>query len=50
MTRNPNTNITDLHPADAARTTSKAERRTRVSLLTAGFIIMVSFIVRHFYQ
>ncbi|GAA6489240.1 hypothetical protein K270103H11_18070 [Gordonibacter urolithinfaciens] len=50
MTRNPNTNIADLHPADAARTASKADHRTLGSLLAAGFIIMVSFIVRHFYQ
>ena len=39
MTRNPNTNIADLHPADAARTASKADHRT-----------LGSFIVRHFYQ
>ena len=50
MTRNPNPNIADLHPADAARTASKADHRTLGSLLAAGFIIMVSFIVRHFYQ
>ncbi|MDN4471285.1 MULTISPECIES: hypothetical protein [Gordonibacter] len=50
MTRNPNTSIADLHPTDAVHTTSKADPRTLGSLLAAGFIIVVSFIVRHFYQ
>lgn len=50
MTRNPNTSIADLQPADADRTASKAAPRTLGSLLAAGFIVVVSFIVRHFYQ
>ena len=50
MPRNPTTDIADLQPASTARSTAKADPRTLGSLLAAGFILVVSFIVRHFYQ
>ena len=50
MTRNPNTDIADLQPASTAHGAAKADPRTLGSLLAAGFILAVSFIVRHFYQ
>lgn len=45
MTRNPNTRVGELHATDKHK-----DALTVGSLFAAGFILVVSFIAKRFYQ
>ncbi|WP_172623365.1 hypothetical protein [Arabiibacter massiliensis] len=50
MTRNPNTRVEDLHAAKAKDADKGKDALTLGSLFAAGFILMVSFIMKRFYE
>lgn len=50
MTRNPNTRVEDLHAAQAKAVDKGRDALTIGSLFAAGFILVVSFIAKRFYQ
>lgn len=50
MTRNPNTRVDELHLTSAASDNGRTGVPSVGSLLAAAFMVVVAFIVRHFYQ
>ncbi len=50
MTMNPNASVNDLHPGRNPLEKEHASQVTAGSLFAAAFILVISFIARHFYH